>query len=82
MSRAEAMVSACERLLDALCDDLLQASDAEILASHTPAAARVAAHGLRQHLRRTGPDAALASVPHESRGAAPPDRSEQPEEKP
>lgn len=41
-----------ERLLDALADDILSATDEEILASHAAGAARVVAGSLRQALRR------------------------------
>lgn len=47
-----------ERLVDALADDLLGATDEDILASHAPGAARVVAGSLRQALRRAFGEAA------------------------
>lgn len=41
-----------ERLVDALSDDILDATDGDVLASHTTGAARVVADALRQALQR------------------------------
>ncbi|WP_237480048.1 hypothetical protein [Lichenibacterium dinghuense] len=63
MSRDGAILSAHERLVEALADDLLAMAEDEVLASHTPAAARVAADDLRQRLRRARSDEAAADIP-------------------
>ena len=53
MSRNDAILSAYGRLVEALTADLLAMAEDEVLASHTPAAARVAADTLRRRLRST-----------------------------
>ena len=62
MSRDDAILSANERLTDALAAALLEAAEDEVLASHTPAGAKVAADALRQRLRRASSDASGRSV--------------------
>lgn len=80
--REEAFVAAYERLVDALADDLVGASNDEILASHTPAAARVAADALRQRLHRDASGSTPDAGPPEMSLGPSPDRSNRPERKP
>lgn len=88
--RDRAVVAAHERLIDALVADLLAASDGEVLASHSPAAGRVAADTLRRRLRRDAPGVAAGArlpgpppdPPPDPPPGAPPASRHRPERKP
>lgn len=82
MSRDDAILSAHERLVDALADDMLDAAEDEVLASHTPAAARVAGDVLRQRLRRASSAETVGPTTSDLPPGPSPDVADRPEKKP
>lgn len=80
--RDRAVLAAHERLVDALVADLLEAPDDEVLASHSPAAGRVAADTLRRRLRRDAPGTAADAGPPDPLPGGPPNFRHRPERKP